>query len=194
MCAPRYRDLRAEEIPRATTADGLVEVKVISGRSLGVESLKDLAYTPVWLLDITVRPGGQIEQELPKNWNAFAYLLDGTATFSDGRGTSEPVEAFHNVVFKQHSEGNLNEHGSEGHDTDNDTVLIQVDSSSSSPARIIFIAGIPLDQPVVQHGPFVMTSRDEIMNTMVDYQTGSNGFERAHEWHSEIGERMGRVH
>merc|ERR1711939_1178605 len=83
-CEPRYRDLRASEIPLAKTDDGKVEVKVISGRSQGVESLKDLAYTPVWFLDITIRPGGKITQELPQGWNAFAYTLEGAVTFGNG--------------------------------------------------------------------------------------------------------------
>ena len=49
------------------------------------------------------------------------------------------------------------------------------------------IAGEPLDQPVVQYGPFVMTSREEIQKTIIDYQYGRNGFEKAHTWKSEIG-------
>ena len=57
-CEPRYRDLRAAEIPIAEADDGKVTVKVISGQSQGVDSLQQLAYTPVWLLDVTVRPGG----------------------------------------------------------------------------------------------------------------------------------------
>ena len=47
----------------------------------------------------------------------------------------------------------------------------------------------PLDQPVVQYGPFVMTSREEIQKTFIDYQLGQNGFEKAHVWKSEIGGR-----
>ncbi|KAF7846308.1 hypothetical protein BT93_L4636 [Corymbia citriodora subsp. variegata] len=171
MCEPRYRDLRGDEIPQAKSQDGKVNVKVISGKSLGVESLKDLAYTPVWLLDISIRDGKHT-QEIPANWNAFAYVLEGSVKVSDGE-TSRQVEQYHNCVFEQKG----------------DDVTFE-----SNSARIIFVAGIPLDQPVVQYGPFVMTSRDEIMDTMMDYQTRRNGFERAEDWESEIGKTMGRVY
>ena len=82
-CEPRYRDLRAKEIP-AVDVDDRVHVKVISGQAAGVDSVKDLAYTPVWILDVTVKPGGAYAQPLPKGWNAFAYELEGTAFFGSG--------------------------------------------------------------------------------------------------------------
>lgn len=102
-CEPRYRDLRAAEIPEATSEDGKVTVKVISGQSYGVDSVKDLAYTPVWILDFRVRPGGSIAQPLPKGWNAFAYILEGDAFFGQGDGRRK-VEQYHNVVFEQEGE------------------------------------------------------------------------------------------
>ncbi|KAF2636565.1 RmlC-like cupin [Massarina eburnea CBS 473.64] len=172
-CEPRYRDLRGSEIPTAEGDDGKVSVKVISGRAYGVDSLKELAYTPVWLLDFTVKPGGKVKQSLPKGWNAFAYLLDGTTIFSTD-GVSRPVEKYHNVVF----------------DKNGDSIEAQVDESAEKESRFILVAGLPLDQPIVQYGPFVVTSRDEVMQAMSDYQSHSNGFERAHNWESEIGKHM----
>lgn len=177
-CEPRYRDLLAGEIPLAKTSDGKVEVKVISGKSQGIDSVRDLAYTPVWFLDITIKPGGELEQALPANWNAFAYILSGVADFSDGPTKSTTVTPYHNIVF-----------GSTG-----DSVNISVEEGASEEARIILVAGQPLDQPIVQYGPFVTTSKDEIVQAMMDYQTRTNGFERAEDWESEIGKQMGRVH
>ncbi|KAJ9497123.1 RNA pol II transcription cofactor [Exophiala xenobiotica] len=177
-CEPRYRDLRASEIPLAKTDDGKVEVKVISGRSQGVESLKDLAYTPVWLLDITIKPGGKITQELPQGWNAFAYTLEGAVTFGNGsKEAGETVAPYHNVVFEQGG----------------DVVTAHVEEDATEAARLILVAGQPLDQPVVQYGPFVTTSKEAVYQAMMDFQTSSNGFERAMNWESEIGKTMGRV-
>ena len=99
-CEPRYRDLRATEIPTVTADDGKVTVKVISGQSYGTDSVRELAYTPVWLLDVTVRPGGRLVQSLPAGWNAFAYGLDGTVVF--GAGQDRVVSPkWHNTVFEQ---------------------------------------------------------------------------------------------
>ncbi|KIW51441.1 hypothetical protein PV05_10159 [Exophiala xenobiotica] len=177
-CEPRYRDLRASEIPIAKTDDGKVEVKVISGRSQGVESLKDLAYTPVWFLDITIRPGGKITQELPQGWNAFAYTLEGAVTFGNGsKEAGETITPYHNVVFEQSG----------------DVVTAHVEEGATEAARFILVAGQPLDQPVVQYGPFVTTSKEAVYQAMMDFQTSSNGFERAMNWESEIGKTMGRV-
>ncbi|KIW20400.1 hypothetical protein PV08_00975 [Exophiala spinifera] len=176
---PRYRDLRAGEIPVATADDGKVEVKVISGKSQGVDSIKDLAYTPVWFLDVTVQPGGKITQELPPEWNAFAYTLDGVVTFGNGKkDAGETVVPYHNVVFERDG---------------GDVVTAHVEEGAAEPAHFIIVAGLPLDQPIVQYGPFVTTSKEAVYQAMMDFQTSSNGFERAANWESEIGKTLGRV-
>ncbi|KAF4628011.1 hypothetical protein G7Y89_g10141 [Cudoniella acicularis] len=100
MCEPRYRDLNAKEIPHVDIDEGKVHIKVISGQSHGIDSVKDLAYTPVWILDIEIQPGGKITQELPENWNAFAYTLGGSTTFGVGADKTI-VGQYHNVVFEQ---------------------------------------------------------------------------------------------
>ncbi|KAJ9669376.1 RNA pol II transcription cofactor [Coniosporium apollinis] len=172
-CEPRYRDLRAHEIPSVDVDDGKVHVKVISGQSHGVDSVKELAYTPVWLLDITIKPGGRIVQNLPVGWNAFAYTLNGTTVFGAGNG-AQTIPQYHNVVFEQKG----------------DAAVAEVKADAKEEGRFILVAGLPLDQKVVQYGPFVLNSQEEVYQAMMDYSTHSNGFERAKGWESEIGKRM----
>ncbi|KAJ3550075.1 hypothetical protein NM208_g178 [Fusarium decemcellulare] len=174
-CEPRYRDLRAAEIPIVKVDDDRVTVKVISGQSHGVDSVKDLAYTPVWMLDIEIQPGGKITQPLPQGWNAFAYTLEGDVIVGKD-DQRRVVEQFHNIVFEP----------------EGDVVHFEVDAGASKPARLALVAGTPLDQPVVQYGPFVLTSKEEVAKALFDYQTFSNGFERAKDWESEIGKSMMR--
>lgn len=100
MCEPRYRDLKASEIPNIDIDDGKVHIKVISGQSHGVDSVRDLAYTPVWILDVEIKPGGKVTQTLPEGWNAFAYTLNGSTTFGTGEDKTQ-IGKFHNVVFEQ---------------------------------------------------------------------------------------------
>lgn len=100
FCEPRYRDLRAEEIPTVKADSGKVEIKIISGTSHGVDSVRDLAYTPVWILDVTIKAGGKLSQSLPNGWNAFVYTLSGNAVFSGKR-----VGEFHNIVFGAEGDG-----------------------------------------------------------------------------------------
>jgi len=177
-CEPRYRDLRGEEIPKAITDDGKVEIKVISGRSQGVDSVRDLSYTPVWLLDVLIRPGGKLTQELPAGWNAFVYTYQGTTTFSDGTKDGQAITPYHNVVFEQKG----------------DLITAEVEDGVTDESKFIIVAGQPLNQNIVQYGPFVQTTKEGIYQAMMDFQTSSNGFERAQNWESEIGKSMGRVH
>jgi hypothetical protein len=176
-CEPRYRDLKATEIPLATSPDGKVSVKVISGRSYDVDSVQDLAYTPVHLYDVTIKPGGSYTQAIPANWTVFAYTLSGVTTFSPSTKSEKAVPPYHNVVFE----------------TSGDNIVAQTEEGADSESRFILVAGQPHDQPIVQYGPFVTTSKEAVMQAMMDYQTGTNGFERAVGWESEIGKRMGRV-
>lgn len=167
-CEPRYRDLRAHEIP-IVKPDNKITIKVVSGQSYGVDSVKDLTYTPVWMLDFTVQPGGKIMQPLPKDFNVFTYVMSGQI-YTGGKLYSEFTSIFYN--------------------TNGDGVEISVSDNASEPARFVVIGGKILDQPIVQHGPFVETSRERIMKAFMDYQTSSNGFERSFNWASEIGKRM----
>jgi quercetin 2,3-dioxygenase len=173
MVEPRYRDLRASEIPSIDVDDGKVHIKVISGQSHGVDSVKELAYTPVWIFDIEIKPGGKVTQRLPESWNVFAYTLSGTTSFGVGDDQTA-VGQYHNVVFEQN--GN--------------SVTAEVAADAKENGRVFLVAGQPLDQKVVQYGPFVMNSQDQIYEALRDYQTHSNGFERAAGWKSEIGKSM----
>lgn len=195
QCEPRYRDLRAAEIPTTSVlgdARGSSSVKVISGEAYGVSSLQDLAYTPVWMLDYVVEPPGNddapivVEQRIPAGFNSFVYIISGAnVTIAD-----RTVGSHTNVFFTANP-------------TDPEVVRITVGSSPKTgsgtedallaPAnstRFLIVAGQILDQPVVQHGPFVEISRERIIKAFNDYQTFSNGFERAWGWASHIGRRL----
>ena len=172
-CEPRYRDLRAAEIPTIQVDDGKVTVKIISGQSHGTDSVQELAYTPVWIFDMTIKPGGKITQPLPIGWNAFAYTLKGSTAFGVGKEQTT-VGPYHNVVFEQKG----------------DSVSAEVSKDAKEDGQFILVAGLPLDQKVVQYGPFVLNSQEEVYQAMLDYQSHANGFERAKGWQSEIGKSM----
>ena len=140
-------------------------------------------------LDIKLDSDGTVFQKLDPRYNAFIYTLEGTIVVGDstpvdapaqlafGAGTDavegEKIEPFHTLVLTQAGEGG-----------------VRISNAGSTPARMVLVAGEPLDQQVVQYGPFVMTSRNDIQQTLIDFQTGSNGFERAPGWRSKIGAHM----
>jgi redox-sensitive bicupin YhaK (pirin superfamily) len=165
---PRYRDLRAKEIPIANP-DEKVTVKVISGQSYGVDSLKDLAYTPIWMLDFVVKPGGKVKQTIPTGYNSFLYIVDGKAKI-----LGKTYSQYTNVLFRPKG----------------DFVEVEVSENEAEDTRFVLLAGKILQQQIFQYGPFVETTKDKIMQAMDDFQSHKHGFERAEGWKSEIGKRL----
>src|SRR5579859_1320930 len=165
LSEPRYQELRDKDIPRAKPSDK-VEIKVISGDSFGVKSPVQ-TLVGVWYLDVKVAPGGKVEQALPAGWTTFLYTLSGKPSFA-----GKEVEPFNTVVLSTSGDG------------------LSVENNGTEEARFVIISGEPLDQRVVQHGPFVMTSEEGIYQAMRDFSSNSNGFERAKGWRSEIGKSM----
>ncbi|KAG0005223.1 hypothetical protein BGZ79_006143 [Entomortierella chlamydospora] len=163
MCEPQYQELLDKEIPRATPQEGVV-VKVIAGESYGVSS-KVYTRTPTMYLDYKMDKNKTVEQSIPSTFTGFIYMLKGKAYIGDNEFEGN---AHHTLT--------LSEDGAE-------TVKIQTKDEN---AHFVLIAGEPLKEPIVQHGPFVMNTEEEIYSTFVDYQYGQNGFERARNWHSTI--------
>ncbi|KZT11399.1 uncharacterized protein LAESUDRAFT_268223 [Laetiporus sulphureus 93-53] len=171
MVEPTYQELEPHEIPTAYPEgpDGPVSIKVISGKSHDVESpVRPLG--GCWYFHVIFdKKDTTIFQDIPAGWTSFIYSLKGSLKVG-----SEPNvhEAFHTLVLS----GDANETG------------VQLTAAEDN-TEAVLIAGEPLDQTVVQYGPFVMTSREEIQATFIDYQLGQNGFEKAHTWKSKIGGR-----
>ncbi|ANZ73479.1 BA75_00929T0 [Komagataella pastoris] len=163
---PDYRDLRASEIPTVTPNDK-VTVKIISGKAYGVENFQDLAYSPVDYYYYTVQPGGSFEQSVSEDYNSFIYLLDGSLEINNKRYDK------YNALFFE---------------LDGNKITGSVPKDATSPAEFVLVAGQILDQPIVQHGPFVETSKDLIYKAFMDYQSASNGFERGKNWRSKIAD------
>ncbi|KAG7195292.1 uncharacterized protein KQ657_003818 [Scheffersomyces spartinae] len=162
---PRYRDLREWEIPQLVEDDGKVIVKLISGKSHGVESVKDLAYTPVDYYQYTVKKGGSFKQELRKDFNYFLYVLQGDGLKVNG---DRNVKQFQNAFFVKQGDYFTGENND-----DKDVVFA-------------LIGGKIEDQEVIQYGPFVCSSREGVEQAFDDYQSMKNGFENLRTWKTLI--------
>ena len=150
MTAPKHQEFAPDRIPVAKPAAG-VEVKVIAGRVGDVQGpISQPATDPVYL-DIALDAGKAWEYALPAGHNAFAYVFEGALTVGEG-DEARPLDT--------HEMGVLG--GGE---------VLQV-RAGSRPARVIVVAGRPLREPVMRHGPFVMNTRQELMQAFVDFQEG----------------------
>lgn len=158
---PRYQEMSSKDIAEASK-DG-VKVRVIAGEALGIKS-PICTTTPTMYLDFTLKPGARIRQPIPSSWNAFVYILEGEGVFGNSR--SSPLSA-HHLVLLGSGDG------------------LEAWNNSSKPLRFVLIGGEPLGEPVVQYGPFVMNSQEEIDQTIEDYENCVNGFENARHWKSE---------
>ena len=156
MQAPAYRDVPPAGVPAYDTADG-VRVRVIAGRSGGVDGAVTRPTTEPIVLDITVPPGTRFDAELPVGHNAFAYVAAGPVDI----GTEAPVR-----VDAERMAVLGNEAGASG-------ARITVPADAQGPARVLLVAGRPLGEPIAQYGPFVMNTSAEIRRAVGDFQRGA---------------------
>jgi redox-sensitive bicupin YhaK (pirin superfamily) len=148
MQAPWYRDFKSPELPRLRTAEG-AEVTVIAGQSAGTAGAVQREVTEPLYLDIHLPAGAHFEQPLPASHNAFIYVYRGQVHLG---GQTVPVQKMAILA---------NDAGSDG-------VRVQADRDS----RLLLIAGRPLREPIVQYGPFVMNTKQEIYQAVSDFQSG----------------------
>jgi len=145
MSAPAYQEFAAVEIPEV--ADGEVRVRVLAGGHSGVRGAVRDPHTEVLYLDVSLAPGAHFEQALPTAHNAFVYVFEGDVRVADS------ALATHTLAVLGTG----------------DAVAMQ---SGASGARFILVAGKPLGEPIVQYGPFVMNTREEIEQAVADYRAG----------------------
>jgi hypothetical protein len=153
LMKPRYQELPDSSIPVVVSADGKVKVKIVAGESLGKSAAIDTR-TPIAFLHMTLQSGGEIHQALPANYNAFTYVVAGEGEFG-----AEPkkADAHQMVIFG------------------NDGVGVQIKNSGAEALELLLLAGVPLNEPVVRYGPFVMNTEEEIHQAIKDYQNGKMG-------------------
>lgn len=167
MIEPRYQEMLSKDIVKVTR-DG-VSVKVIAGEALGAKSLI-YTRTPTMYLDFTLDPGAKLRQPIPRSWNAFVYVLEGDGVFGNSKSSS--VSTHHLLLL---GSGNM---------------LKVWNKSTSKPVRFILVGGEPLGEPIVQFGPFVMNTQEEIDQTIEDFENFTNGFEKARQWRSQAALRL----
>jgi redox-sensitive bicupin YhaK (pirin superfamily) len=154
---PRYQNLEAQDIALLTSPDGGALVRVIAGEVAGHRG-PGSTRTPISLVHATVQPGAELVLPWPSEFNALVYVLSGDGTVGpDG----QPLRSGQLVV---HGPG--------------DAIVLRADQVQESrhPALdVLILGGRPLREPVAAHGPFVMNTRDELVQAFEDYRAGRLG-------------------
>jgi redox-sensitive bicupin YhaK (pirin superfamily) len=151
MTDPGYRDIPASEIPELTTDQG-VHIKVIAGEVSGVRGAVQKPDTEPLYLDLHIPAGGRFEHALPADFNAFLYVYEGEAHVG-GRGQS--VRTKQMAVLETRAEKGV----------------VSIEAGAES-LRVLLIAGRPLHEPIAQWGPFVMNTREEVEQAVMDFRAG----------------------
>jgi len=148
-----YRDIDPSEVPVVEIERG--RVKVIAGTfesgTRRVEGAVRSSATDVSYFDVELQPGAVFSQAVAETHNAFIYVFEGAATVGPA-GDTRQIETHTGAVLSGGDE-------------------IRVEAGANG-ARFLLLGGRPLNEPVVQYGPFVMNTRDEIEQAIRDYQSG----------------------
>jgi redox-sensitive bicupin YhaK (pirin superfamily) len=151
MTSPRYQDTPAASIPVARNPEATVTAKVVAGESLGTKGVIETRI-PILYLHLTLESGAWFEQAIPKTRNAFAYVIEGTGDFHGIEAREDQA-----VLFDRGGEG------------------VRIANAGASRLSVLLLAGEPIGQPVARYGPFVMNSKEELVQAVDDFREGRMG-------------------
>ena len=146
MRDPWYQDYAPTDIPQYTTPEG-VTVRVIAGESNGVTGAVTREVTEPLYLDIHLPAGTAFSTAVPATHNAFVYVYRGEVRIGDAALATQRMGILDNEA---------------------DRFVVRAEQ----PSRLILVAGKPLNEPIVQYGPFVMNTQEEIHRALDDYRSG----------------------
>jgi len=151
MHPPKYQELLKSQMGRVELPDNGGTVRIIAGDYNGVNGPAQ-TFTPIHLFDIAFKEKGKADFTLPSTYNTAAVVLRGSALINNTKTAGEG-----DFILFDNTDGNI------------------VIEGQSDDTLVFVLSGEPIDEPVYQHGPFVMNSREEIMEAFQDFQSGKMG-------------------
>jgi hypothetical protein len=146
MMSPRYQDIPSEDLPTVESTDGNVWAKIIAGEAMGAKAVIDTVI-PIQFIHFCMKQDAELVHHVGNDLNAMMYMFGGRAKIA-----GETVEDGQLVLL----DGG-----------------IEVDISTESGAEFLLLAGPEINEPIARYGPFVMNTRQEIHQAIIDYQNGT---------------------
>lgn len=154
---PRYQDLRAGEVVLLRSPDGGAFLRVIAGE-VGGRQGPGSTHTPIAMVHATLSPGAQLRLPWRPDFNSLVYVLNGKGAFGVQR---RPAGMGQLVVFGT---------------GDQMTIAADPIQETRSPGLdVLILGGRPIGEPVAWYGPFVMNTRNEVIQAYEDFQAGRLG-------------------
>lgn len=150
MAAPGYQGITDAQIPSVPLANDAGRMRVIAGNFEGFGGPAN-TFSPMNVWDLRLAAGKTVELPQPDGWTALVVVLAGTVMVNGETLLREKQVATLSV------EGN--------------NVVIEANSD----AKLLLLAGEPIDEPVVGYGPFVMNSQQQIVEAIADFNGGKFG-------------------
>ena len=153
--APRYQDIRGGEAVLLTTPDGGALLRLITGH-LGSHVGPGSTFTPITMVHATVSQGARVQLPWRPDFNALGYVLAGNGTVGRER---RPIQSGQLAVYAPGES----------------LSLVADTSQGSGDLEMLLLGGLPIREPVVHYGPFVMNTKAEIVHALEDYRAGRLG-------------------
>lgn len=150
MSSPKYQTLKHNDFNRFTSPDKKTEVEVIAGNYNGVLGIAT-TFTPMEMYNVYLKNGSDMEFSFPQNYNTGLLVIEGNVVVN-----GKVVSTDHFVLFANDGSG------------------IQVKSNED--AVVLVLSGEPILEPIVSYGPFVMNTKQEILDAYDDLNNGKFGF------------------
>jgi hypothetical protein len=175
MTPPRYQDIRGGAVKLLSSPDGGALLRVIAGEIAGHNG-PGVTYTPISLLHATLAPGAELRLPWRADFNALVYVLAGSGAVGTRR---QPVRMGQLAVYGP-----------------GDVVTVEAAGAQESrnpQLDVLILGGLPIREPVAAYGPFVMNTRQELIQAFEDYQAGRLGTIPAepHPGHQVLGDAAG---
>ena len=167
MIDPRYRDVKAGQVPEVTTKTG-ARIKVICGTLEGkVGPVRDVVVDPEYL-DVTIPAGSDFAHDTPRGHTVFAYVIQGKGIFC-GEKNAFAYETRGVNYFDMKNEPYVAD-GTAVLFSDGDRITV---SAQSEPVRFLLISGKPIREPIAWYGPIVMNTYEELKTAFEEFEAGT---------------------
>ncbi|PKA84146.1 hypothetical protein ATE92_2316 [Ulvibacter sp. MAR_2010_11] len=151
MSTPKYQGIKNADIKTYQLSDKLGFVEVIAGEYKGIQGIAD-TFTPVNMLNGRLKKGGKTDFSFPAEYNTGLLVIEGSVIVN----AAETVPTDHFILFENEGE----------------TFTVE----ASEDAVFLVLSGAPINEPIAAQGPFVMNTREELVQAINDFNMGKFGY------------------